>query len=61
MKSGKVVAVSQKDGWAILEMENGDKVYADSIIEVSDTAMTDDEKVETEGPKEPEPDVEGSE
>src|SRR5690625_2077249 len=31
----KVISVSQKDGWAIFELENGDKIYADSIVEVS--------------------------
>lgn len=31
-----VVSVSQKDGWAILELENGDKIYADSILTASD-------------------------
>lgn len=35
VESGKVVAVSQSDGWAILELENGEKVYADAVIEVS--------------------------
>ncbi|MEI3597124.1 MULTISPECIES: flagellar hook assembly protein FlgD [unclassified Oceanobacillus] len=34
MKTGRVVGVSQKDGWAILELENGDKVYADAVREV---------------------------
>lgn len=33
-KSSKVTAVSQQDGWAILELANGEKVYADAIIEV---------------------------
>src|SRR5690625_4090242 len=27
--TSKVVAVSQKDGWPILELENGDKIVAD--------------------------------
>lgn len=35
-KNGKVVAVSQKDGWAILELDNGEKVYADAITSASD-------------------------
>lgn len=35
VESGKVVSVSQSDGWAILELENGEKVYADAVIEVS--------------------------
>lgn len=33
-ESSKVVAVSQKDGWAILELENGEKIYADAVKEV---------------------------
>ena len=32
--SSKVVAVSQNDGWALLELENGDKIYADAVTEV---------------------------
>ena len=36
-KSSQVVAVSQKDGWAILELKNGDRVYADAVIEVRDS------------------------
>lgn len=32
--TSKVVAVSQKDGWAILELENDEKIYADSVIQV---------------------------
>ncbi|MEK3908325.1 MULTISPECIES: flagellar hook assembly protein FlgD [Oceanobacillus] len=34
--TSKVVAVSQHEGWAILELENGEKIYADAIIQVSD-------------------------
>jgi len=34
IEKNQVIAVSQKDGWAILELENGDKVYADAIIKV---------------------------
>ncbi|MCM3739043.1 flagellar hook assembly protein FlgD [Oceanobacillus luteolus] len=33
-KTSEVIAVSQKDGWAILELENGDKIYADAVITV---------------------------
>lgn len=35
IETSKVVSVSQKDGWAVLKLENGDKVIADSIIETS--------------------------
>lgn len=34
--SSNVVAVSQNEGWAILELENGEKVYADAVIQVSE-------------------------
>lgn len=36
----RVVAVSQKEGWAILELENGDQVYAESIIQVSNPEIS---------------------
>lgn len=39
--SSKVVAVSQQEGWAILELENGEKIYADSILQVSDSTEND--------------------
>lgn len=32
----KVVSVSQKEGWAILELANGEEIYADSILKVID-------------------------
>jgi len=35
VKTSKVKAVSQKEGWAILELENGEKVFADSILKTS--------------------------
>lgn len=31
-----VVAVSQRDGWAILELDNGEKIYADGVLKVRD-------------------------
>jgi len=34
--TSKVVSVSQQNGWAILELENGEEIYADSILKVSD-------------------------
>lgn len=34
--SSRVVTVSQKDGWAILQLENDDEIYADSVLTVSD-------------------------
>lgn len=35
-KISEVVSVSQKDGWAIFELANGDKIYADSVTEASE-------------------------
>ncbi len=35
-RTSNVIAVSQKEGWAILELENGEKIYADAISQVSD-------------------------
>jgi flagellar basal-body rod modification protein FlgD len=32
--TSEVIAVSQRDGWAILELANGEKVYAEAITEV---------------------------
>lgn len=32
--TSEVVAVSQKDGWAVLELKNGEKVLADGVIKV---------------------------
>ncbi|HEY4601559.1 MAG TPA: flagellar hook assembly protein FlgD [Cerasibacillus sp.] len=41
-ESSQVVAVSQKDGWAILELKNGDQVYADAVLEVRDSVKGSD-------------------
>lgn len=32
--TSEVIAVSQQDGWAILELKNGEKIYADSVLRV---------------------------
>lgn len=47
-KNGKVIAVSQKDGWAILELDNGEKVYADAITNASDKPNFSDSDVNKE-------------
>lgn len=47
-KSGTVVSVSQQDGWAILELSNGEKIYADAIQKVSDEPPKTDEDQESE-------------
>lgn len=40
--TSKVKAVSQKDGWAVLELENGDKIFADSVLKVGAPSTEDD-------------------
>lgn len=45
VESGAIISVTQKDGWAILELEDGEKVYADSVLKVSDSVL--DSKNET--------------
>lgn len=51
-KTSKVVAVSQQEGWAIFHLENGEKVYADAVIEVGnieeDSSETPEEKEDEE-------------
>ncbi|HLT55576.1 MAG TPA: flagellar hook assembly protein FlgD [Bacillota bacterium] len=32
--TSKVVAVTQRDGWALLELENGETIYADAATKV---------------------------
>jgi len=36
IEQSKVMGVSQNDGWAIFELENGEKVYADAVIKVNE-------------------------
>ncbi|MFS0672439.1 flagellar hook assembly protein FlgD [Ornithinibacillus sp. 179-J 7C1 HS] len=36
-QSSEVIGVSQVDGYAILELANGESVYADFILEIKDT------------------------
>ncbi|WP_368483265.1 flagellar hook assembly protein FlgD [Oceanobacillus sojae] len=44
IESSKVVSVSQQDGWAVFHLENGEKIYADTVIEVGTSGQeTDDE------------------
>ncbi len=44
--TSRVESVSQKDGYAILELANGEKIYADSIIKAADAS--DEDSTETE-------------
>jgi flagellar basal-body rod modification protein FlgD len=42
IEKSKVIAVSQNEGWAILELENGGKVYADAVLQVNETSKEGD-------------------
>lgn len=42
IETSNVTAVSQHEGWAVLELENGEKIYADSITQVSDPDASSD-------------------
>lgn len=35
VKTGSVIAVSQQEGWAILELDNGEEIYADAVLKIS--------------------------
>lgn len=56
LKTSKVVAVSQSEGWAILELENGEKIYADAALQVNDPEFegpqSEDEQNEPNEPSE---------
>lgn len=43
IETSKVVAVSQQDGWAILELANGKEIYADAVTQVSHSDVKSDE------------------
>jgi flagellar basal-body rod modification protein FlgD len=47
--SSKVVAVSQYEGWAVLELENGEKIYADAVIQVKDPELKGDTETDVTG------------
>lgn len=42
VENSKVIAVSQKEGWAIFELENGEKVYADAVLQVNEANQEED-------------------
>lgn len=53
IKQAKVVAVTQRDGWAILELDNKDEVIADAVIKIGNTIEKeepneDDSKIDEE-------------
>lgn len=41
-QTSNVIAVSQKEGWAILELANGEKIYADAISQITDPNIKDE-------------------
>ncbi|MEN1966871.1 flagellar hook assembly protein FlgD [Lentibacillus sp. N15] len=48
VETSQVIAVSQKDGWAILELEDGEKIYADSVLKIHDSGVDEDENMEAD-------------
>lgn len=42
-ETSKVVGVTQQDGWAVLILDNKEKIFADSIINVGDMPEPEDE------------------
>lgn len=46
--SSEVKSVSQKDGWAILELNNGEKIYADAVLQVSDSKPETEPEIDDE-------------
>jgi flagellar basal-body rod modification protein FlgD len=43
-ETSEVIAVSQEDGWAVLELKNGEKVHADAVIQVSNDPVEENEE-----------------
>jgi flagellar basal-body rod modification protein FlgD len=48
IKTSEVVSVSQNEGYAVLELTNGEKVYADFILEVKASDEKQEEEVKEE-------------
>ncbi|MGF7015930.1 flagellar basal-body rod modification protein FlgD [Ornithinibacillus bavariensis] len=53
-KTSKVIAVSQHQGYAVLELENGERVYADAILEVKAKGESNEDPKDPEAPETPE-------
>lgn len=49
VKSSNVAAVSQSEGWAILELENGEKIYADAILKIGSSDSNQEAEVSNKG------------
>lgn len=43
IESSEVVSVTQKDGWAIFKLANGEEIYADAILDARDEGKISDE------------------
>lgn len=43
IETSEVVSVTQKDGWALFKLANGEEIYADAILEAKDEGKTIDE------------------
>lgn len=48
LQTSKVVAVTQSEGFAVLELENGERVYADLILEVKAEGDSQDDSGQNE-------------
>nr|WP_080876313.1 flagellar hook assembly protein FlgD [Oceanobacillus timonensis] len=50
--TNEIVSVSEQDGWAVFHLDNGKKIYADSVVEVGTAANEADNESEndTAGP-----------
>ncbi|WP_090233222.1 flagellar hook assembly protein FlgD [Lentibacillus halodurans] len=59
IETSKVTAVSQHEGLAVLDLENGEKIYADSITQVSDPSADTNNGTDADDINGPHPD-EGS-
>ncbi|GAB3794693.1 flagellar hook assembly protein FlgD [Virgibacillus kimchii] len=36
LETSRVISVSQNDGWAIFELENGEEIYAEAVLQVNE-------------------------
>nr|WP_163971310.1 flagellar hook assembly protein FlgD [Oceanobacillus halotolerans] len=58
IEKSSVIAVSQDEGYAVLELKNGEKIYADDVVKVSEPQKETGEREETSSEVD---DIEGSE
>ncbi|GLO65999.1 MULTISPECIES: flagellar hook assembly protein FlgD [Oceanobacillus] len=44
VETSKVVGVTQNQGWAVFELENGERIYADAVVQVGKSNIDDGEQ-----------------